>query len=222
LAHKTEQTTSTMVKLATKLSILTAALAAPTTTALNFGTIESSCVNGPTFVDQNVTITCDGESSCTFGDTAEVTGTVTATADFEDMNVTLQPCLTGICSTSYAASADSVCDWVTPDGEFECGEAGDYIVNYSVKIPDTTDVPNYYTWFSSMITVKIIVGTGEECQVEAEPESAEPESADVSYAMFGVVALVVGAASYEARRRSRSGRDDKAAPLVEMRSASLV
>mmetsp|Transcript_17721 Transcript_17721/g.37226 ORF Transcript_17721/g.37226 Transcript_17721/m.37226 type:complete len:208 (+) Transcript_17721:72-695(+) len=207
-----------MMNFATTLTLAIVALIASTTNAISFNDVETTCDNGPIFSDQDITVVCEGDSTCTFGQTASITGTITADAAFSDSSVTLQPCLYGtICSNEYSSTVGSVCDWLTPAGEgMECGDAGEYSVDYEVEIPSSDDVPNYLAWLSNVIVVKIIVGSGEECEGEAEPEM------EMAYGMVGLGSLLVGAVAFEARRRRRVKNDDKAVPFVEMGSATLV
>ncbi|KAL7464766.1 hypothetical protein ACHAXS_005102 [Conticribra weissflogii] len=207
-----------MMNFATKLTLAAVALTASTTNAISFDEVETTCDNGPIFSDQDITVVCDEESTCTFGQTASISGTITADSAFSDTSVTLQPCLYGtICSTEYSSNVGSVCDWLTPVGDgMECGDAGEYTVDYEVEIPSSDDVPNYLAWLSNVIVVKIIVGTGEECEEEAQPEM------NMAYGMVGLGSLIAGAVAFEARRRRRAKKDDKAMPFVEMGSATLV
>lgn len=197
-----------MVKFISNISLLVAALSAPSASAISFSLTSASCDGSP-FSNEVIDIQCGGNSNCNFGDDADVTGTLTASAFDADSEVTLEPCLMGKCYKKYAAVDGTACDWLTPSGNQACGEAGDYTVNYTVAIPSSDDVPKYLEWLSAFVKVNVIVGRDDECE------------ANMSYAMVGLASLVAGAAAYGARRRRRASKDDKATPFVEMSGASL-
>jgi hypothetical protein len=208
LSDKT--TPSTMNSSAKLLSLVLAAFAS-NISAVSWDLDTSSAVcDGNPFANDDVEVECGGSSSCELGDTAHITGTIEAVSGgFGDGKVTLQPCVVTYCPEKWAAEAGDACDWLEPTDGQDCGEAGSYNVDYEVAIP--ASVPTKYAWFSSLIKVKVLVESVEECEAEDDP------AANMAYAAMGVVGLVAfGAAALRKRKQSSDTQEEETKDYVEM------
>ncbi|KAL7481961.1 hypothetical protein ACHAW6_007646 [Cyclotella cf. meneghiniana] len=166
----------------------------------NFDSSGATCDGSP-FTSEVFTVSCNGRSSCTLGDTAYVSGNLTAVKSFDSGSfVVLQPCISSYCPTKYSYSAGGVCEeWLTPKDNQECGEEGDYNVDYSIDIPNK--LPEYLSWLatvSTAITVKVIVKQEVECQVEAS-------GYEMVYSMLGLTAVaLVCVGTYAKKKRGKN------------------
>lgn len=142
----------------------------PSANAINWSLSSSSCDGSP-FKSLNAAVTCNGSSSCGLGDTATVAGTLTATDDFENSDVTLKLCVVGYCPEIAQKGGGKICDdWLTPTDGQDCGEAGQYSISHTEEIPDEEEIPSGFWWFvKSAVGVKMIVGSEEECGAQADP-----------------------------------------------------
>mmetsp|Transcript_12112 Transcript_12112/g.23613 ORF Transcript_12112/g.23613 Transcript_12112/m.23613 type:complete len:269 (-) Transcript_12112:178-984(-) len=176
----------------------------------------SSGSSSTTFTNTQITLQCNGSSTCTFGDRALVSGTTTALYDFENDEVTLQPCLMGWCPEEYAAGAGHVCDWIQPaddddDGGISCGDAGEYVIYYEQDIPTKEEVSssNSYvsnlSWLSSLITVKLVIG--EDGHDGCSGSSSGYDS--MRYSILGMGSVIVGLVAYGERERRRRKQQKK-------------
>ena len=159
--------------------------------------LDSQTCDGAPFDSPTISVTCDGTTDCQLGNTATISGSVTATTAFADADVTLQPCIATYCPEKYAIQAGKACDWLEPTDGQECGEAGGYAVNYEAEIPGEDSVPSGWGWLISVVTVRIMVGGEEECLGETA------EGYQMSYSMAGLGGLAIGAAMLFERRRRR-------------------
>ena len=162
------------------LSVVLSAITLPSTTHAISWEFDPSTVtcDGSPFTTNYLDITCSthGKSSshCTLGDTATITGNLTAFTTFDSTAyVILQPCIKThvkdyeYCPKKYAYSAGGVCEeWLTPSYN-ECGQPDEYMVDYSVQIPNK--LPKSLSWLSSMshvVTVKVQMLQEDECTVD--------------------------------------------------------
>ncbi|KAL7464185.1 hypothetical protein ACHAXS_004520 [Conticribra weissflogii] len=170
----------------------------------------SSSSSSSTFTNTQITLQCNGSSSCTFGDKAVISGTTTALSDFDNEEVTLQPCLLGWCPEEYAAGAGHVCDWIQPvDNDYgdgiSCGAAGDYAIYYEQDLPTKEEVSstNSYvsnlSWLSSLITVKLMIG--EDGRDGCSGSSSGYDN--TRYSIAGMGSVIVGLIAYGERERRR-------------------
>ena len=129
----------------------------------------------------------------------------------------LQPCVLvkdySYCPERYAYSAGGVCEeWLTPvNYGDECGNVGDYSVDYSVSIPNK--LPEYLTWLgyaSYVVTVKVMVLSEQECEVGFDAYSSNGNGSydgfngyQMVYSVLGFTAGLVCAGAYARRRRSK-------------------
>ncbi|KAL7536511.1 hypothetical protein ACHAXR_007211 [Thalassiosira sp. AJA248-18] len=203
--------------------LLAAALACsmPSSASAISWSLSSSSCDGSPFSTSGIKVQCNGSSSCGLGDTAIVSGTMTASRSFDDdSHVTLQACVSSYCPEVASKGAGNLCDdWVSPTGGQNCGESGTYSVYHTEDIPDSSDVPSGLTWFvQSMITVNMKVGDEEECQGTGGYQ--------MSYSMFGIASLAIVGAAYAARKRRCGGDaekdDEKKSPFVEMTDSAIV
>ncbi|KAL3782351.1 hypothetical protein ACHAWO_003724 [Cyclotella atomus] len=194
------------------LPLLTASTL-PTASALSWSIDATSATcNGSPFSTDTISVTCNGSPSCTLGDTALITGNITAVTSFDaSAYVILQPCILAgeysYCPEKYSYSAGGICEeWLTPLDMNDCGEATDYSVDYSVTIPNK--LPEYLSWLgyaSSVVTVKVVVLTEEECQVEAMAEGGNGGGGyQMVYSMLGFTVGMVCAGAYARRKRVKS------------------
>jgi hypothetical protein len=199
-----------MKKYSTLLLPLLALLPTATPLIWNLDATGATCDGSP-FASDAITVSCNGKSYCTLGDTASVSGNLTAVASFDSGSfVVLQPCISGYCPTKYSYSAGGVCEeWLTPTDNQECGEEGDYTVDYTIEIPNK--LPEYLSWLatvSNAITVKVIVKQEAECEVKAS-------GYEMVYSMLGLTtAAMVFVGAYAKRKRGKNdekkGRDSEA------------
>ena len=146
------------------LSLLTVALAAAPTSvsAMSFDFSTATC-DGEPFDNLDIAMTCNGaaSSSCTFGDTVSIDGSVEAVSDFSDTEMTFKACVMGYCPSDNVRSAGTLCaNWLVPVGNQTCGEAGMYDVTGTEIIPDA-DISDSFSW---LVTVHI--GIDDECTAE--------------------------------------------------------
>ncbi|KAL3796015.1 hypothetical protein HJC23_013072 [Cyclotella cryptica] len=173
----------------------------PTATPLtwDFDTSGATCDGSP-FASDTITVSCNGQSSCTLGDTAIVSGNLTAVKSFDSGSfIVLQPCISSYCPTKYSYSAGGVCEeWLTPEDNQECGEEGGYSVDYTIEIPNK--LPEYLSWLatvSNAMTVKVIMKQEVECEVEAS-------GYEMVYSMLGLTtAAMVCVGAYAKKKRER-------------------
>jgi hypothetical protein len=214
-------------------SLLAAAAALPAASALTWSIDASSATcDGSPFTTDTVSITCNGSPSCTLGDTAIISGNITATSSFDaSAYVVLQPCIIvgtdekySYCPSKYSYSAGGICEeWLTPLDMNDCGDATDYSVDYSVTIPNK--LPDYLSWLgvaSSVVTVKVVVLTEEECEAEATTVEESYNNYfynssggyQMVYSMLGFTVGLVCAGAY-ARRRRVQGEEKKSGEVKE-------
>ncbi|KAL7536512.1 hypothetical protein ACHAXR_007212 [Thalassiosira sp. AJA248-18] len=169
------------------LSLLIAALSVPSTTAMMWQLDTFQCDNDSDPFDIDITVLCDDTTSCAFGDTAVVSGDLTAYDDFTNNHVTLKACVAGVCPTAYTKTAGKLCDFLTPVGNQTCGEMGDYEINDEIKMPKEKDVPSGSALLSSMITIKIEIGEDDACESSAGTitSSYQMESITITRSMNG-------------------------------------
>ena len=118
----------------------------------------------------------------------------------------LQPCVIAgdyeYCPKKYAYSAGGVCqEWLTSDS-VDCGQVGDYVVDYSVTIPNK--LPEYFEWLgyaSQVVTVKVEVKSDVKCEVSYYGEY------HTVYSMMGLAVGIVCAGVY-ARKRKGQGEEN--------------
>mmetsp|Transcript_34846 Transcript_34846/g.74278 ORF Transcript_34846/g.74278 Transcript_34846/m.74278 type:complete len:227 (-) Transcript_34846:193-873(-) len=217
------------------VSLLAASLTTPSVGAISFSFNAAAC-GGGLFENVDISVTCNGRSSlhCGFGDTAEVLGTVEATSDFSNSDVTLTACLLNYycpADEENALSAGALCDWLVPidDGNQTCGEAGTYAVNSEVVVPDAK-IPSRWSYLA---TVKI--GVEGDCRADGATSSS---SQMTYYSALGVWSLVVAGAAACAVRKKHGDiehEDDqvgaecdgdrgceRASPYVEMTSNGAI
>ena len=143
------------------------------------------------FSDIEVSVECDDSSSCSPGDTAVATGTATATALFDNEEVTLNVCfMSGMyCPKKAEIGAGTLCDnWLTPTDGQECGAEGGYDVSYEQMIPDQSKIPKKLAqYLSSVVTIQTSLGDGDDC--------SSSSGYQLAYGMTGLVSVaLVGAA----------------------------
>ena len=203
----------------------------PATKALKwqFDATSATCDGSP-FVTPTLTITCtdpdayyhndptsysyqkEDTSKCTLGSLAEISGNVTAVTSFDSTSyVILQPCLIfnedySYCPSKYSYKGGGICDeWLSPSNNnewMECGEAGDYTLDYSVKIPNT--LPEYLSWLgisSELVTVKVMVLQEQQCTVDVYQYSEGYYGYRMGYGVLGFGAGLVCAGAAVRRRR---------------------
>jgi len=194
-------------------SALLSAAPSAAVSAISFSVDTATC-DGDPFANLDLDVTCSGSSTCGFGDTATVSGTVEAVSAFGNSNVVIKACILTdtYCPEKYKRNAGTLCDdWLAPTSGQACGETGMYSISASETIPEA-DVSNALSW---LVTVKI--GMEDECEVEAEAEA--DSSYQMSYSTVGLAALALGGAALASRRRRRLGRDgedERARGLLEM------
>ena len=92
---------------------------------------DDSCDGNP-FQNNNIKVTCQGNTHCGLGDTAVVSGTLMARTSFSDSKVTLQACFGGYyCPEEAVKSGGNICDWLTHKNGKDCGTEGSYTVSYT-------------------------------------------------------------------------------------------
>ena len=142
------------------------------------------------FSDIEVSVECDDSSSCSPGDTAVATGTATATAVFDDEEVTLNACFMGYCPKQAEIGAGTLCDgWLMPTEGQECGAEGEYSVSYEQEIPDQSKIPDKLAKLIAkyVVTIQMSIGDGDDC--------SSSSGYQLAYGMTGLVSVVlVGAA----------------------------
>eukprot|EP00579_Thalassiosira_antarctica_P027214 CAMPEP_0202018700 /NCGR_PEP_ID=MMETSP0905-20130828/40149_1 /ASSEMBLY_ACC=CAM_ASM_000554 /TAXON_ID=420261 /ORGANISM="Thalassiosira antarctica, Strain CCMP982" /LENGTH=202 /DNA_ID=CAMNT_0048579729 /DNA_START=211 /DNA_END=819 /DNA_ORIENTATION=- len=175
--------------------------------AISF-TVDTSGCDGDPFDNLDLIVSCNNSSSCSFGNTAIISGTVEATSAFSNNAVTLQACVMNTyCPKDYARNAGNLCNWLTPTEDQECGAVGMYSIASEQEIPEAVMLTGY-SW---LVTVNI--GVEEECE-------AGGTSQQMAYSMAGLVSLVMGAAALAARKKRRActnNDDERATRFVEMR-----
>ena len=192
-----------------------------TTSALNWQVNSiSSCNNAISLSSVALSITCNGSTSCTYGETAIASGSVTADAEFDkDAKVTVQPCIAGVCQDQYSYELGKLCDVLEATDGQECGEAGGYAISYEQEIPDADKFPSGSSTVSSMLTAKIMIGDndGEECEdgSYASANTSRLASGSIGLgankrngglsafgmAMIGLAAILAGAAVFAVRKK---------------------
>mmetsp|Transcript_31523 Transcript_31523/g.66305 ORF Transcript_31523/g.66305 Transcript_31523/m.66305 type:complete len:231 (+) Transcript_31523:163-855(+) len=202
---------------------LAVALSMPSATALKWQLDNFMC-NGDPFDNINITILCNDTSTCTFGDTTVVSGSLTAVDIFSDSDITLKPCAAGICPDSYSKKGGNLCKWLEPMDGQTCGEIGDYTISAeNLKIPKKENLPSGSTWLTDFITVKVQIGGDEECEgssgtlissyqmesITLTSKSDDDNKASPTTTMFmllTIFALVAGTALYTtvSRRHDRA------------------
>ncbi|KAL7467265.1 hypothetical protein ACHAXS_007515 [Conticribra weissflogii] len=226
----------TITEISSLLLSTTLASLFTTTAAISISIKDQTC-NGLTFTHPKVSVTCndandnkdneDGErtsdssssSSCNFGDAASITGTITAIQAFDDVSLTIEPCIAGVCSKNYAYKAGNICDFLEPSSEnvdnngdgdngMECGDPRDYIISHREKIAKEEKFPSGSGFMLSMLNVKVIltnaVEEGEECNIQKSYLSsvgttiADPSFWGLMAGMAGVV-VAVGVGVYGKR-----------------------
>lgn len=198
------------------LSIILAAVSP--TTALKWQLDNFQCDTDP-FEDMTITVLCDGTSSCTFGDTAVISGQLTAIDEFSNNRVTIKACAAGICPESYTKNVGKLCDWLMPLDDQNCGEIGDYEISDTIKIPSEKNVPTGSALLSKLVTVKVTIGEDDECSMgsiatnylsghnnfgTANQSAAHPTSTMFAFiAMFALMAGTLMYATWNRRQRRR-------------------
>lgn len=172
-----------------KIQLLTLALLSSSADALGWSLAGCSASTFTAAVD----IKCGGSSSCSPGDTAVASGTVTASGYFNDEEVTLNACLSAYCPGEAEIGAGSLCsDWLTPKGTQDCGDPGDYDVYYKEEIPDQSAIPSALASFvSSAVTIRMTLGDG-----------CSSSSYQLAYGMAGLASVaLVGAALMKKKKK---------------------
>ena len=135
----------------------------PSASALRWQLDNFGC-DGDPFDYINITVLCNNTLSCTFGDNAELSGSLTASSDFTDSNITLKQCAGSICPDSYSKKFGTLCGWLKPTLDDQtCGEMGDYELSYEVKIPSEDSVLTGFR-MSNLVTAKVEIGQDDECE----------------------------------------------------------
>jgi hypothetical protein len=171
----------------------------------------SATCDGSPFTTDSLVVTCNNSPSCTLGDTAYISGNLTATSAFDSgVYVVLQPCIVTYgdyhyCPEKYAYKAGGVCEeWLqTNDGQ-DCGQVGDYTVDYSIDIPNK--LPEYLTWLSyasNVVTIQVKMLQERECEAEASQEGSS-NGYQMVYSVLGFTAGMVCAAAYARKRKAKS------------------
>mmetsp|Transcript_28989 Transcript_28989/g.61732 ORF Transcript_28989/g.61732 Transcript_28989/m.61732 type:complete len:295 (+) Transcript_28989:94-978(+) len=142
--------------------------------------------------------TCNHKAQCTGGDTPQITGRLTAMDAFSNSQVVVKACLSGYCPKRDSKVDGRVCDWIIPISDQECGEAGDYQIEYFMTLPEES-LPN---WLFDALTVKIQVDNMESgCQV------TEDDGYQLPYPLMGL--SVVAGLAIALCRDKRCRRDDE-------------
>ena len=104
-----------------------------------------------------------------------------------------------------------ICDWVSSQSGGSCGEAGTYVIDKKITIPE--EAGQLEERFGSLLTIRVnaIIGGDEECGANY--------SSYGSAASFAGAALLVGLALHR-RQRYVGGVDADSKVYVEMSDAS--
>ena len=149
------------------LLIAAAALSSQSATALNWQLDDFQCEGAEPFNELDIAVLCDGTNVCTYGDTATITGTVTAIEAFSNKKLTMKPCAISYCPEAYTHEAGKLCDWLVPvDDDLTCGDAGEYTINEELTIPNEEDLHSGVTMLSNLVKVKVEIGKEDECEGE--------------------------------------------------------
>lgn len=170
------------------LGLLLTAASASRSVRFSLGSLSCS---GGSFQNSGLSVVCNDD--CSGGDNVSVSGTISATQAFNDDPVTLMACIMGYCPDQWSLEEGSICDWVTSTDGSDCGTQGTYTVSHEIDIPEEAN--DFSAYFTSLITIKAIIGDEDACE----------QSATAASLTYGVASLfcVSGLSLFYVRRRRK-------------------